>query len=159
MAKKKRLNNALNEMEKEFIEEKMKRSGNNAQQMMESVGYTRQLKTLCYKIDIKCKNKKQKEFLQNLKDLKLKLNICDAPAGVGKSLLAITAALHLLKNGDVSKVIIIVPTVEASEATKIGFLVILRKRLVPISWRRAPRLKKSSSSAETLVTKKKQPCS
>ena len=122
MAKKKRLNNALNEMEKEFIEEKMKRSGNNAQQMMESVGYTRQLKTLCYKIDIKCKNKKQKEFLQNLKDLKLKLNICDAPAGVGKSLLAITAALHLLKNGDVSKVIIIVPTVEASEATKIGLL-------------------------------------
>ena len=58
MAKKKRLNNALNEIEKEFIEEKMKRSGNNAQQMMESVGYTRQLKTLCYKIDIKCKNKK-----------------------------------------------------------------------------------------------------
>ena len=70
----------------------MKRSGNSAHQMMETVGYTRQLKTLNYKIDIKCKNKKQKDFLQHLKDLNLKLNICDAPAGVGKSLLAITAA-------------------------------------------------------------------
>src|SRR5574344_1483777 len=76
MAKKKRLNNALNDIEKEFIEEKMKRSGNSAHQMMETVGYTRQLKTLNYKIDIKCKNKKQKDFLQHLRDLNLKLNIC-----------------------------------------------------------------------------------
>ena len=54
--------------------------------------------------------------------LDLKLNICDAPAGVGKSLLALTAGLFLLKNGNVSKILIIVPTVEASEATKIGLL-------------------------------------
>ena len=46
----------------------------------------------------------------------------DAPAGVGKSLLALTAGLYHLKNGNVSKIIVIVPTVEASEATKIGLL-------------------------------------
>jgi phosphate starvation-inducible PhoH-like protein len=77
---------------------------------------------LNFKLDVKCKNQKKKRFIKNLQDLDIKLNVCDAPAGVGKSLLALTAGLHHLKNGNISKIIVIVPTVEASEATKIGLL-------------------------------------
>lgn len=119
MGKKKNLKD-LDELELDFIEKKMK--GDSALNYLTSCGMATQLKALSFKLDIKCKNEKQKEFLKNLKDLKLKLNVCDAPAGVGKSLLALTAGLYHLKNGNVSKIIVIVPTVEASEATKIGLL-------------------------------------
>lgn len=119
MAKKKNLKE-LDELELEFIEKKMK--GDSALNYITSEGLCTRLKTLNFKLNIKCKNQKQKNFLKNLQDLDVKLNICDAPAGVGKSLLALTAGLYLLKNGMISKVIVIVPTVEASEATKIGLL-------------------------------------
>ena len=119
MAKKKHLQN-VSELELEFIEEKMKKD--SALNYLTSEGLCTRLKTLNFKLDIKCKNEKQKEFFRHLKDLDIKLNICDAPAGVGKSLLALTAGLYHLKNGNISKVIVIVPTVEASEATKIGLL-------------------------------------
>ena len=119
MVKKKNLQN-LSEAELDFIEEKMK--GDSALNYLTSEGLCTKLKALNFKLDIKCKNNKQKNFIKNLQDLNVKLNICDAPAGVGKSLLALTAGLYHLKNGNVSKVIVIVPTVEASEATKIGLL-------------------------------------
>lgn len=117
MARKKNISD-LDEMEMAIIDEKMGKSSYS-----EPINsYGAHLKALNFKLDVKCKNEKQKAFLKNLKDLSYKLNICDAPAGVGKSLLALTAALYHLKNGNVSKIIIIVPTVEASEATKIGLL-------------------------------------
>ena len=119
MGKKKHLEN-LNEIELEFIEKKMK--GDSALNYLTSEGLCTKLKTLSYKLDVKCKNQKQKTFLKHLQNLDIKLNICDAPAGVGKSLLALTAGLYHLKNGNISKIIVIVPTVEASEATKIGLL-------------------------------------
>lgn len=119
MGKKKNLRD-LDELELEFIEKKMK--GDSSFNYLTSCGMSTHLKNLRFKLDIKCKNEKQKEFLKNLKDLNYKLSICDAPAGVGKSLLALTAGLFHLKNGNVSKIIVIVPTVEASEATKIGLL-------------------------------------
>lgn len=119
MAKKKNLKD-LDEMDIEALEERL--TNDNARSYLSSCGNGSRLKALSFKLEIKCKNEKQKEFLKNLKDLSYKLNICDAPAGVGKSLLALTAGLYHLKNGNVSKVIVIVPTVEASEATKIGLL-------------------------------------
>lgn len=120
MGKKKNLKGSIDEFEMEFIEQKMK--GDSALNYLTSEGLCTKLKTLSYKLDIKCKNEKQKKFIRNLQNLNIKLNICDAPAGVGKSLLALTAGLYHLKNGNVSKIIVIVPTVEASEATKIGLL-------------------------------------
>ena len=119
MGKKKNLQ-SLSDVELEFIEEKMKKD--SALNYLTSEGLCTKLKTLNFKLDVKCKNEKQKEFFRHLKNLDIKLSICDAPAGVGKSLLALTAGLYHLKNGNVSKVIVIVPTVEASEATKIGLL-------------------------------------
>lgn len=120
MAKKKNLKESISELEMEFIEKKMK--GDSALNYLTSEGLCTKLKTLSYKLDVKCKNQKQKTFLKHLQNLDIKLNICDAPAGVGKSLLALTAGLYHLKNGNISKIIVIVPTVEASEATKIGLL-------------------------------------
>ena len=120
MGRKKRLEESLDILEKEFIEQKMK--GDSALNYLTSEGLCTKLKTLNYKLDVKCKNNKQKNFIKHLQDLDIKLNICDAPAGVGKSLLALTAGLYHLKNGNISKIIVIVPTVEASEATKIGLL-------------------------------------
>lgn len=120
MGKKKNLKDSVSDVELEFIEQKMK--GDSALNYLTSEGLCSKLKTLNYKLNIKCKNQKQKNFLRHLQDLDIKLNICDAPAGVGKSLLALTAALYHLKNGNISKIIVIVPTVEASEATKIGLL-------------------------------------
>ena len=120
MGKKKNLKGGVDELEKELIENKMK--GDSALNYLTSEGLCTKLKALNFKLNIKCKNNKQKSFLKNLQDLDVKLNVCDAPAGVGKSLLALTAGLYHLKNGNVEKVIVIVPTVEASEATKIGLL-------------------------------------
>lgn len=119
MAKKKHLK-GIDKFDLEFIDEKMK--GDSAFNYLTSEGLCTKLKTLNFKLDVKCKNNKQKNFIKNLQDLNIKLNICDAPAGVGKSLLALTAGLFHLKNGNVDKIIVIVPTVEASEATKIGLL-------------------------------------
>ena len=120
MGRKKNLK-GLDKSDLEYINEK---SGKSVADYMNSddMVSASNLKALNFKLDIKCKNKKQKKFLANLQDLTKKLNICDSPAGVGKSLLALTAGLYHLKNGNVSKIIVIVPTVEASEATKIGLL-------------------------------------
>lgn len=120
MGKKKNLSGNIDELEMEFINEKMKKD--SAYNYITSEGLCTKLKTLNFRLNVKCKNSKQKNFIKNLQDLNIKLNICDAPAGVGKSLLALAAGLYHLKNGNVSKIIVIVPTVEASEATKIGLL-------------------------------------
>lgn len=119
MGRKKNLK-GIDELELQFIEEKMK--ADSALNYLTSEGLTTKLKAMNFKLDIKCKTENQKKFIKNLQDLKVKLNICDAPAGVGKSLLALTAGLYHLKNGNIGKIIVIVPTVEASEATKIGLL-------------------------------------
>lgn len=119
MGKKKNLK-GLDDFDLQIIESKM--SGESILDYLSQDGLSNKIKSLTFKLNIKCKNDKQKNFVKNLQDLKIKLNICEAPAGVGKSFLALTAGLFLLKNASVSKIIIIVPTVEASEATKIGLL-------------------------------------
>ena len=120
MGKKKNLK-GVDEFDLDLINEKMGKKTYDYFGENEMVSTTA-LKALNFKLNVKHKNQKQKKFLCNLQNLDIKLNICDAPAGVGKSLLALTAGLYHLKNGNVSKVIVIVPTVEASEATKIGLL-------------------------------------
>lgn len=117
MGRKKHLQ-GLTEEEMSLINQKMEKAS-----YVEGVeDYKNQLKSLSFKLNIKCKTEKQKEFLSNLKNIKKKVNICNAPAGVGKSFLALYAALYCLKNGDIDTITVIVPTVEASEACKIGLL-------------------------------------
>jgi phosphate starvation-inducible protein PhoH and related proteins len=76
--------------------------------------------TLLKKVSIKCKNQRQKEYL-NMIDEK-EIVICVGESGVGKSYLSIAKALELLKDSSkgYDKIFIITPIVESED--NIGFL-------------------------------------
>ena len=77
-------------------------------------------KILPLKVRLKCKNTKQKDFVNLIKEKEIIL--CSGPAGVGKSYVAIAVALELLQDPDNSfhKILIVKPAVEAEE--NLGFL-------------------------------------
>lgn len=79
--------------------------------------------TFKYKIEIKCKNEKQKTFLKMLKDKNKMICFGIGSPGSGKSFLSIGYALKALKDksNDFNQLIIVVPTVEAG-AMNIGYL-------------------------------------
>ena len=66
MAKKKLLKE-LDEADLQLIEDKMKRE-NNTHSYLTSCDLMTDLKTLSFKLDIKCKNERQKDFLNILKN-------------------------------------------------------------------------------------------
>lgn len=72
------------------------------------------------KVHVKCKNKKQKEFVDTINKNQITLGL--GQAGVGKSYLSVLKALQLLcvKENAYQKIIIVTPIVEADE--RIGFL-------------------------------------
>jgi phosphate starvation-inducible protein PhoH and related proteins len=74
--------------------------------------------TLLRKVNIKCKNQKQKEFSQLIDENEI--TICIGDSGVGKSYLSIAKALELFKSGNYEKIYIITPIVEIEDS--IGFL-------------------------------------
>lgn len=76
--------------------------------------------TLLKKVNLKCKNQKQKEFV-NMIDEK-EIIICVGESGVGKSYLSIAKALELLKDSSkgYDRIFIITPIVETEDS--IGFL-------------------------------------
>ena len=69
MAKKKNLK--LDEFDKEFIDYKMQ--GDSAYNYITSEGLIPKLKTLSFKLDVKCKTEAQKQFINHLKDDKNKI--------------------------------------------------------------------------------------
>lgn len=74
--------------------------------------------SLLRRINLKCKNQKQKEFLHMIDENEI--TICIGDSGVGKSYLSIAKALDLYKGGDYEKIYIITPIVEIEES--IGYL-------------------------------------
>ena len=76
-----------------------------------------------YKVQIKCKNKKQKEFLRRLKDPNKIICFGIGSAGTGKSYISLAYALQALQDKDslFDKIIIITPTCEAGAMT-LGYL-------------------------------------
>jgi phosphate starvation-inducible PhoH-like protein len=74
--------------------------------------------TLLKKINVKCKNQRQKDFLHLIDENEI--TICIGDSGVGKSYLSIAKALELYKTGKYEKIFIITPIVESEE--QIGFL-------------------------------------
>lgn len=81
------------------------------------------LKSYDYKINIKCKNKTQKEFLNILKDENNKICFGIGSAGSGKSYISLSYALQALRDYSTpfKKIICLVPTCEAGNLN-IGFL-------------------------------------
>lgn len=76
------------------------------------------LKSLNYKINLKFKNKKQKDYYNILKDNRI--IFVKGSAGTGKTIIALLLALELLKSKEMRKIVISKPIVEASNS--IGFL-------------------------------------
>lgn len=112
MSKRKNLKNGLDELEMEFVEEKMKRE-NSVMDYLSSPSLKSQLKTLSYKVSPKCKNEKQKEFLNQLKDKKKEICFGIGSPGTGKSFISLSYALQAVKNGDYDKIIMVVPTAQS----------------------------------------------
>ena len=105
-------------------------------------------KILSKKLTLKCKNAKQKEFVNLIKEREIIM--CSGPAGVGKSYIAIAAAIQLLQDTTTSyrKILIITPAVEAEE--NLGFLPgNLKEKL-------APYLASSIDIVDKLVSKEKR---
>jgi phosphate starvation-inducible PhoH-like protein len=110
MGKKKNLKD-LDELEKEFIEVKMK--GDSALNYLTSEGLTTKLKSLSYRLEIKCKNEKQKEFLNLLKNKKNQICFGVGSPGTGKSYISLAYALKEIKDGNFSTIVMIIPTAPA----------------------------------------------
>jgi phosphate starvation-inducible PhoH-like protein len=74
---------------------------------------------LLKKVNVKCKNEKQKEFIHSIDANEI--TICIGDSGVGKSYVSLAKALELFKNGNYEKIYIITPIIE-TENENIGFL-------------------------------------
>lgn len=104
MAKKKRLVESLDYEELAFISSKMVPEKEDAN--------VNPSKLLNFKLKLKCKNQKQKELHNLIKEKQIVF--CQGSAGTGKSYIAAETALDLLKNGPYRRIIICCPNVESS---------------------------------------------
>jgi phosphate starvation-inducible PhoH-like protein len=82
------------------------------------------LSTVSYgerKIRIKCKNEKQKQFINMIDDFQITL--CSGPAGCGKSHLSIMKAVEFIQKEEskYKKIFVLTPTVEATK-NGVGYL-------------------------------------
>lgn len=111
MAKKKLLKE-LDEADLQLIEDKMKRE-NNTHSYLTSCDLMTDLKTLSFKLDIKCKNERQKDFLNILKNKDKEICFGIGSPGTGKSYISLSYALKELKEGNYDNIIMIVPTAPA----------------------------------------------
>lgn len=121
MARKKHLK-GIDEADMDFIDSKFK--ADELSEGFEYVnGYKNQLKTLNYKIELKCKNERQKEFLNTLKDKKKIICFGMGSAGTGKSYLSLAFGLKMLKEQEFSKIIMVIPTSQSiGKDMSFGFL-------------------------------------
>lgn len=104
MAKKKRLVETLDEDELEYIKTKMNPKNEEANSISS--------KLLNFKLKLKCKNQRQKELHNLIKEKQIVF--CQGSAGTGKSYISTETALDLLKNGPYRRIIICCPNVESS---------------------------------------------
>lgn len=77
-----------------------------------------------FKISLKCKNQKQKDFVKNIKDINKEICFGIGSAGTGKTYLSMAAALQLLKDttNEFNKIVIFVVTCESTKELQIGYL-------------------------------------
>lgn len=116
MGRKKNLK-GIDEADMELINSKMSYGSEDRGES----SYTNCSKALNYKINLKCKNQSQK-LLHNLIKSK-EITFAIGSPGSGKSFISLTTALELLKGENAyNKIIIMVPTCEASSYLSIGLL-------------------------------------
>ena len=80
-------------------------------------------KKLPYKVRLKCKNKKQKDYANLIEDENIEMVFVTGSAGTGKSYIALAKGLELLSTNRYERIIYIMPTCEAgSKRLSIGHL-------------------------------------
>ena len=122
MAKKKNLK-GIDEIEMEFINEKLKRVSSTDYLNEDNMVSVNAIKALNFKLNIKCKNEKQKEFLNQLNNKNKELCFGIGSPGTGKSFISLSYALKAIKDGLYSNIVMIIPTAQAGGADlSIGFL-------------------------------------
>lgn len=83
--------------------------------------YIPQMKKLPYKVRLKCKNKKQKEYAKLIDDEKVEMVFVKGKAGCGKTYVAVCKALELLKEREeYDKIYLVTSAVQSEE--EIGML-------------------------------------
>lgn len=98
----------------------MKMGGHPAPDLMKSINLSN-----AFRIDIKCKNEKQKTYLKQIKDPEKEICFGIGSAGTGKSIIAMSAALALVKDlsNDFKKIVVFIPTAECvSKSLSLGYL-------------------------------------
>lgn len=111
----KRQNNYLNFIDNEEVIEEISRK--NKDVIFNKKQYA---EMMLKKVNLKCKNQKQKEFIHLIDNNEI--TVCIGDSGVGKSYLSIAKALELLKDSEngFDRLYIITPIVEIEES--IGYL-------------------------------------
>lgn len=85
--------------------------------------YIPQIKPLPFKIKLKCKNLKQKDYVRLIENNNIEIVFATGSAGTGKSYIALAKALEMLSENLYERIIYIVPTCEAgSKRLSIGHL-------------------------------------
>ena len=80
-------------------------------------------KEIYFNVRIKCKNEKQKEFLNQLKNENKKICFGIGAPGTGKSFISLSYALSAIQEGKYSNIVMVIPTAQAGGADlAIGYL-------------------------------------
>lgn len=128
MARKKNLKGNVTKEEMDLIDEKMSFnrdfSSKEKELNVEYVdGYKQTLRGFGYKLNIKCKTEKQKQFLNSMKDESKIICFGIGSAGTGKSFVSLSYALTKIKDCSFEHIIMVVPTAQAvGRDMQTGFL-------------------------------------
>ena len=118
MARKKNLK-GISQEEMDIITDKM-----NSTLINKENSYALIANTLNYKISIKCKNEKQKNFVKAMKNEEKEICFGVGSPGTGKTYLSLATALQLLKDEKTSykSIVVFIPCLESVTALKMGYL-------------------------------------
>lgn len=121
MGRKKNLK-GIDDFEVDLINEKLGKSVTDYINPDDMVSATA-LKALNYRLDVKCKTEKQKEFLNCLKNKNKEICFGIGSPGTGKSFISLTYGLKALKEGDFENIVMIIPTAQAGgQDLSLGYL-------------------------------------
>lgn len=104
-------------MKRSWNEQKFQNYKNNSNQTINLQEYKKQTK----RIDLIPRNRRQEDYIANLLDPNLNIVFATGPAGTGKTMLAVLAAVKALREGEITKIIITRPAVGV-DGEKHGFL-------------------------------------
>ena len=112
--------------EQKYLSRKPKRSWNEAKTSDKHHGNSNAINFNDYKkfnkkIELIPRNRRQEDYIYNLLDPSLSIVFATGPAGTGKTMLAVLAAIKALKEGDVKKIVVTRPAVGV-DGEKHGFL-------------------------------------